>query len=98
MVYIALTPNADWNNLFDAALHCHKQRVIILKECIPTGVILKLVSHTDQSLVHYCFLITLRTYQPQSTLIVFYLLEKVLSPSDFSFKLHQYLIGPNGGW
>lgn len=29
IVYIALTPNADWNDLFDAALHCHKQRVII---------------------------------------------------------------------
>lgn len=29
MVYIALTPNADWNDLFDAALHCHEQRVII---------------------------------------------------------------------
>lgn len=93
MVYIALTPNADWNDHFDAALHCHKQRVIIegvhsdwcnIEAGVPTRSVL--------ILVHYCFSITLRTYQPQSTLTVFYLLEKVLSPSD------QYPIGPNSGW
>ena len=71
--------------------------IILLKKCIPISVILKLVSPTDQTLIHYCFSVTLRTYQPQSTLIVFYLWEKVLSASDCSFKLHQYPIGPSGG-
>ena len=29
MVYVAPITNAHWNDLFDAELHCHKQRVII---------------------------------------------------------------------